>query len=616
MSSFKVITGDKVGTFATKYNSLVDTVIESVETVNDVDSATITYHLNGGGTFNSRINIGGVITGNTYDSLLDLTYNNGLVAGKVYELDFNTIDCISYTDTIYTGATETLYLTASSTNSFYAEVISKQYPQDIIYYDFTNHYAGTDISTTHYLRPGYIYYRKDTIRNIEVEGYDFREHILLRYNANSTGYTQWSSSSTYIKGNYVWYSDVLYYCFIPITSPTLTTPYVDSLSWKPIANKDQIFVSKTGSTNFGAWSIYPNINTAITGYTFSTDYYTNNGSANINNVKINSSNNYIGTSIGTYVSTNYQHKPNVVFWCSGLVNNIIIDGNTTDLTFISGYVSDITFCNCNNIVDTSYNYYDNDFSNVSSIISFGFINNNNIKNSYNISFSNNSNNDIMFSSYLFIVGSTTNTINESYILYLYYVSTTELNYCNTIQYPSGGSGNALLYSVNIYQSSSNYNILNFCSNFKLEGSYNVFNTCVNFGTVSGSFKSNYSVYETNCNNFNTTGTHGFENCKFGPSCGDISIDNANVSVTYSEFANNTTYVTFSTDSVSFVNFTKIKTSQPYNGSVTDTGGSGTLIIKLTSINNRHFVGLDGGSKLVDIKFSGLTPTYTNIESYQ
>ena len=180
MSDFKVVEGaDKVGAWAIKYNDLVDEVIQSVNTVDDGVNVTITYNKIGGSTFTSVINKSNVVTGKTYQELLSLALGGNLITGKVYELAFKTIDNISNTNTVYTGVTGTLLLTASDGYSFHSQVISKTYPQDIIYLDFTNN--GFDLPNgTRVSRGGYIYYRHDTWRNLKVRGYDFRNHILYK----------------------------------------------------------------------------------------------------------------------------------------------------------------------------------------------------------------------------------------------------------------------------------------------------------------------------------------------------------------------------------------------------------------------------------------------------
>jgi hypothetical protein len=71
------------------------------------------------------------------------------------------------------GTIEPLILTALSANTISNICYSSLYPQDIIYYDYSDNEYLQDDNTNNGLRKGWIYKRIDTILNIKIP-YDFR----------------------------------------------------------------------------------------------------------------------------------------------------------------------------------------------------------------------------------------------------------------------------------------------------------------------------------------------------------------------------------------------------------------------------------------------------------
>lgn len=120
--------------------------------------------------------LGGVIY-TTHEELLIMSTENDLTIGQIYAIDHTTVHRVGVSEEINTGETETILLTAISTNSFNSRVSSIQYPNDEILYS---------INTTKIYDPltelvdfdvnGFITYRKDNKGN---EGhYDIRNYVV------------------------------------------------------------------------------------------------------------------------------------------------------------------------------------------------------------------------------------------------------------------------------------------------------------------------------------------------------------------------------------------------------------------------------------------------------
>ena len=113
----------------------------------------------------------------TYDDLETLRAASGLIEGQQYKItDYKTKHEIPNTTTIHTGSTEPIIITANKVNSFYEQVISTIYPQDEIWYDFTDNLCE-DSSTP---RTGKIIYRHDLAKDIKCF-YDWRAVTFRRW---------------------------------------------------------------------------------------------------------------------------------------------------------------------------------------------------------------------------------------------------------------------------------------------------------------------------------------------------------------------------------------------------------------------------------------------------
>ncbi|EPY2274515.1 BppU family phage baseplate upper protein [Clostridium sporogenes] len=118
----------------------------------------------------------------TYEELTQLIADNKLETGSIYLLtDYQTKYRILRTDEWCVGKAEELYLTATSTNALSPIAYSKQYPQDIIYYDVTlNEIEGQQ-------RTGFIIRRIDTKKN-NATPFDFRTAQWARFRLHYTEY--------------------------------------------------------------------------------------------------------------------------------------------------------------------------------------------------------------------------------------------------------------------------------------------------------------------------------------------------------------------------------------------------------------------------------------------
>ena len=125
-----------------------------------------------------------------YSELKAMYDGSTLTPGQLYKItDFATVHNILDGNTtsgdINTGTTEPLILLATSTNAFDKQAYSTLFPKDIIYYDITGgdtrDIAFFDDTVPIAGLKGIIYYRKDTVQNVET-WYDFRNVKFLRNN--------------------------------------------------------------------------------------------------------------------------------------------------------------------------------------------------------------------------------------------------------------------------------------------------------------------------------------------------------------------------------------------------------------------------------------------------
>lgn len=660
MADFKVVEGaDKVGAWAIKYNELVDEVIESVNTVDDGVKVTITYNKIGGGTFTSVIDKNNVVTGKTYDELLTLALLGELVVGKIYELSHNTIDSISNTDIVYTGVTETLLLTPANGYNFHTQVISKSYPQDIIYYDFSNNGFDLPNGNRVYRKNGYIFYRHDTVRNLKVRGYDFRNHILFRYPVNKTGYNQYNAGSTYDAGDYVWYSNKLYVYTKSVGAGTIPS---DSNSILLIENN--FYLTTTGVTNYGTTVktdilLYPStggtVNVysgytstgVVSGYTFGTSFSENNSSTNYKNIELDSYYTYNGWKpTYDYTSTNYTHKPNIVVWDSSCQNGYFSD-SVSDVTVVTSTLNNFKFDNINSV-----NFYGNftkfNCSYLSNSQIVGAVNNVDLTYSNDLYFvsglikskltqsefsfigAGNTNSSFEGIKYSTILnGCSENIINKFYYSKLFNAASnnTLVNVVNSViggtyhdvvnstYINIGTTGNTSTYGTNTNNQISNSNFVN------LYGSNNVIEASSNLGVVNTTGSTPYlfadrSTFKPGCSNISTyIATGQITNCYFGENSNNIRLLSWNVGLTNCVFAPSTSNINFSTSDFTSRAYSNIKTSLSYNGYKASPARANITITNI-GINDKNFIGLSETNQLVGVNFTGTTPTYTSIESYQ
>jgi|GEM_PF-2033281 len=167
----------------------------------------------------------------TAADLRNLISSEGLSAGSIYIIDFQTKHLIPNTSVIHTGTTEQLAVYALSSNSVSNLVVSSDYPNDVILLDI-NDTTCEDDSTS---RDGKIIYRKDTVKNLET-WYDFRNVVFRRWQLDvaSNASSAWAASTNYGVGDMVCQSGIFYRCMIPHTSAGA----FDQLNWQIIAYED------------------------------------------------------------------------------------------------------------------------------------------------------------------------------------------------------------------------------------------------------------------------------------------------------------------------------------------------------------------------------------------
>lgn len=134
-------------------------------------------------TGNIDITAGTEVKEVTYAELTKLIAESKLSTGGIYLLtDYKTKYEIPNTEFTREAGVEELYLTATSTNTLSSIAYSKQYPEDIIYYDIT-----LDRTTSNKPRTGFITRRIDT-KNNNATPFDFRGALWARFKLNPTSY--------------------------------------------------------------------------------------------------------------------------------------------------------------------------------------------------------------------------------------------------------------------------------------------------------------------------------------------------------------------------------------------------------------------------------------------
>lgn len=148
-----------------------------------------------------------------YNSLVALYNTGNLSTGTMYIMPHQTKHIIPNTNVVNTGTLEHIVLTATSSTSFATNVYSVEYPKDILYYDIKDDKVE-DLSQS---RQGKIYYRNDTKNNV-IAWYDWRNVKFRRWDISTTLTANWSASSSFMSGTFVYYSNTVYKCIQNHTS--------------------------------------------------------------------------------------------------------------------------------------------------------------------------------------------------------------------------------------------------------------------------------------------------------------------------------------------------------------------------------------------------------------
>ncbi len=168
------------------------------------------------------------IINTTYNDLTDIVNNSELVAGNVYKIDIQTKQVISGTTAIHTGTTETIYLTASSVNTFSGNVVSEQFPFDTIHYDFFSSFCENGTTP----RTGKITFRRDTNNN--EAPFDTRNIVRRNFLFDISLYTPWATATNYNSGQQRLEAGVLYRCRVTHVSGVFADDLADFL-WEDIS---------------------------------------------------------------------------------------------------------------------------------------------------------------------------------------------------------------------------------------------------------------------------------------------------------------------------------------------------------------------------------------------
>ena len=131
----------------------------------------------------------------SYDELKALKLANQLTAGVRYLIkDYVTKYVQPHSGVLMISPAERIIITATGSNSFSPLVVSQNYVNDIIFYDFDDSNTGLmDVQ-----RKGFIKRRIDTVNRIDMP-YDWRTMLWARYKADAP---VWVSGSVALNGHY------------------------------------------------------------------------------------------------------------------------------------------------------------------------------------------------------------------------------------------------------------------------------------------------------------------------------------------------------------------------------------------------------------------------------
>jgi len=182
--------------------------------------------------------LGGGLISILYNDLISAINDSKLKPGSQYLItdfaqSYNIFD--SSTGTIIeeqTGVLEPIIVTAASTNSIYKDAISTLYPKDIIHYsidllDNRDIGFGNGVDTVNANFKGMIYYRKDTVQNVETH-YDFRNVKFRRWAVDATEWTDIGFTANDVIKSAI--DGKIYKCILTHTA-TGIDPSSDAVNW-------------------------------------------------------------------------------------------------------------------------------------------------------------------------------------------------------------------------------------------------------------------------------------------------------------------------------------------------------------------------------------------------
>lgn len=173
-----------------------------------------------------------------------LLASNGLVVPEQRYIltDYKTIHTIPNTSLLNTTVDptipfENLVLIGANASSYQGIVHSLQFPSDIIRYNINDSTGG---------RPGFITYRKDTLLDNEVEGFDFRESIFMRKKPNAPSFDP--AKNDYNYGSVVKHTDNFLYIYRHFISGKVVS-ITDTSVWAKMCNVTTTYLSTTSPIN-------------------------------------------------------------------------------------------------------------------------------------------------------------------------------------------------------------------------------------------------------------------------------------------------------------------------------------------------------------------------------
>lgn len=295
----------------------------------------------------------------TYSTLVSRIGSNGLISGKRYLINdyrtvhyFQDIDFVGNTKAILSsinnGDLEPIIVLAISTNKISSDVISINYPNDIIKYDWNpaNYMTDVYLSDITHNNPatiivtgfkGTILYRKDINKNIECS-FDFRNVKNRRWKLNFTS-SAWDLLTSYNKGDIVSQSNKLYYS--RINANFKYDPSTSNLQWDEILDTSNDYIAWGTASGQGLPYCINNIQIDSTTYS---DFLVVNPNNSENTIIINKKLSSISSHIpNLYIKSNIGvNCKNVTIECSNIIGTIfnnVLDGLKIDNGFLNSIIT-------------------------------------------------------------------------------------------------------------------------------------------------------------------------------------------------------------------------------------------------------------------------------------